>query len=172
MLPLRPTSPLPSKQHREMIWRRRRQTTHSRSSQATRRYLRGTPTWAPASASASHAALMPLQPMMSCSFWVLARDAWLPTQPHGRGYAVLVGVANGDGAWHGLVMIVELIDPHPYSFTVSSLPCTLIYTVTYMSDRLFTQANPNPHFPPHLNCVGLTLVHFPAQPQALLSPTY
>ena len=38
-------------------------------------------------------------------------------------YAVLVGwgVANGDGAWRGLVTIVELIDPRPSIF---SLPCT------------------------------------------------
>jgi len=36
-------------------------------------------------------------------------------------YAVLVGGGNGDGAWRGLVTIVELIDPRPYIF---SLPCT------------------------------------------------
>ena len=30
--------------------------------------------------------------------------------------AVLVGGTSGDGAWRGLVAIVELIDPRPYMF--------------------------------------------------------
>ena len=37
----------------------------------------------------------------------------------GTGYAVLVGGSNGDGAWHNLVTIIELIDPRPY---IISLP--------------------------------------------------
>jgi len=65
----------------------------------------------------------------------------------GRGYAVLEGGANGDGAWRGLVTIVELIDRCPYK-SQSPVYGRLIYTVTYMSDRLLTQANPNLHLPP------------------------
>jgi len=61
-------------------------------------------------------------------------------------YAVLVGGANGDGARRGLVTIVELIDPRPYIFQVTVYG-NLIYTVIYMSDRLLTQANPNPRLP-------------------------
>ena len=39
----------------------------------------------------------------------------LPFPFHNQGYyAVLVGVANGDGTWRGLVTIVDLIDPSPY----------------------------------------------------------
>jgi len=62
-------------------------------------------------------------------------------------YAVLVGGSNGDGAWCGLVTIVELIDPRPYIFQVTVYG-NLIYTVIYMSDRLLTQANPNPRLLP------------------------
>jgi hypothetical protein len=65
----------------------------------------------------------------------------------GTDYAVLVGWANGDGAWRGLVAIVELIDPRAYMFQ-SAVYGRLIYTVTYMRDRLLTQANPNPRLPP------------------------
>jgi len=36
-------------------------------------------------------------------------------------YAVLVGGANGDGAWRGMVMIVETIDPHSYIFSLPDL---------------------------------------------------
>jgi len=57
---------------------------------------------------------------------------------------VLVGRSNADGAWRGLVTIVELIDPRPYFFQ-STVYGRLIYTVIYMSDRLLTQANQNPH---------------------------
>ena len=67
-------------------------------------------------------------------------------------YAVLVGGSNGDGARRGLVTIVKSIDPRPYNFQVTV--CNyLIYTVTCMNDRLFTQANPNPRLPPHPICV-------------------
>jgi len=62
-------------------------------------------------------------------------------------YAVLVGGSNGDGAWRGMVTIVELIDPRPYIFQ-SAVYGRLIYTVIYMSDRLLTQANPDPRLPP------------------------
>ena len=58
-----------------------------------------------------------------------------------------MGVANGDGAWRGLVTIVELIDPRSYIFQ-SAMYGRLIYTVIYMSDRLLTQANPDPRLPP------------------------
>jgi len=58
-----------------------------------------------------------------------------------------VGGSNGDGAWRGLVTILELIDPRPYIFQFAVYG-RLIYTVIYMSDRLFTQANTNPHFIP------------------------
>ena len=54
---------------------------------------------------------------------------------------------NGDGAWRGLVTIVELIDPRPYIF-LSAVYGNLIYTVIYKSDRLLTQTNPNPRLPP------------------------
>ena len=62
-------------------------------------------------------------------------------------YAVLVGGSNGDGAWRGLVSIVESIDPRPYNFQ-SAVYGRLIYTVIYMSDRLLTQDTPNPHLTP------------------------
>ena len=62
-------------------------------------------------------------------------------------YAVLVGGSNGDGAWRGLVTIIELIDPRPYIFQ-SAVYGRLIYTVIYMSDRLLTQANQNSRLPP------------------------
>jgi len=62
-------------------------------------------------------------------------------------YALLVWGVNGDGAWRGLVTIVESIDPRPYIFQVTVYG-NLIYTVIYMSDRLLTQANPNPRLPP------------------------
>ena len=62
-------------------------------------------------------------------------------------YAVLVGGSNGDGAWRGLVAIVELIDPHPYIFQ-SAVYGRLIYTVIYVSDRLLTQADPDVYLPP------------------------
>jgi len=65
-------------------------------------------------------------------------------------YAVLMGGSNGDGARRGLVTIVELIDPRPYIFQ-SAVYGRLIYTVISMSDRLLTQANPDPRLPP--NCV-------------------
>ena len=38
-----------------------------------------------------------------------------------------MGGSNGDGAWRGLVMIVELIDPRPYMFQ-SAVYGRLIYT--------------------------------------------
>ena len=50
-------------------------------------------------------------------------------------YAVLVGGANGDGAWRGLVTIVVLIDPRPY-IVQPAVYGRLIYTVIHMSDRL------------------------------------
>jgi hypothetical protein len=62
-------------------------------------------------------------------------------------YAVLVGGSNEDGAWRGLVTIFELIDPRPYK-NQSPVYRRLICTVIYMSDRLLTEANPNPHLPP------------------------
>jgi hypothetical protein len=42
-------------------------------------------------------------------------------------YAVLVGGTNGDGAWRGLVTIVDLIDPLPYILQ-SAVFGRLIYT--------------------------------------------
>ena len=72
-------------------------------------------------------------------------DSFLNTR--GSMYAVLVGGSNGDGAWRGMVTIVELIDPRPYIFQ-SAVYGRLIYTVIYMSDRLLTQANPDPRLPP------------------------
>jgi len=67
----------------------------------------------------------------------------------------MVGGSNGDGAWRGLVTIVQLIDPRPYMFE-STVYGRLIYTVCSfcMSDRLLTQANPNPRLLPHPICVG------------------
>ena len=60
-----------------------------------------------------------------------------------------MGGANGDGAKRGLVTIVELTDPRPYMIQ-SAVYGRLIYTVIYMSDRLLTRANPDPHLPPHI----------------------
>jgi len=65
----------------------------------------------------------------------------------GASYAVLVQGSNGDGACRGLVTIDELIDPRPYNVQ-SAVYGRLIYTVICMSDRLLTQANPNPRLPP------------------------
>ena len=62
-------------------------------------------------------------------------------------YAVLVGGANGDGAWRGLVTIVESIDPRPYILQ-PAVYGRLIYTVIYMSDRLLSQENANPYLTP------------------------
>jgi hypothetical protein len=56
---------------------------------------------------------------------------------HFRGYAVLEGGSNGDGAWLGPVTIVELMDPRPHTFQ------SAVYG-TSMSDPLLTQADPNP----------------------------
>jgi hypothetical protein len=66
---------------------------------------------------------------------------------HASIYAVLVGGANGVGAWRGLVTIIELIDPRSYMFQ-SAVYGRLIYTVIYMSDRLLTQANHDLRLPP------------------------
>ena len=62
-------------------------------------------------------------------------------------YAVLMGGSNGDGALRGMVTLFELIDPRPYQ-NQSPVHGRLIYTAFYMSDRLFTQENPNPHLTP------------------------
>ena len=70
------------------------------------------------------------------------------------GTAVLWGGGNGDGAWHGLVTIVELIDPRPYNFQ-PAVYGRLIYTVIYMSDRLLTQENSNPHLTPPPDLRGM-----------------
>jgi hypothetical protein len=66
-------------------------------------------------------------------------------------YAVLVGGANGDGAWRGLVTLVESIDPRPYIFQ-PAVCGRLLYTVIHMSDRLSTPENANHHLthPPDL----------------------
>jgi hypothetical protein len=76
----------------------------------------------------------------SGKIWQCLGSVW-----HCLAYAVLVGGSNGDGAWRGLVTIVELIDSRPYIFQ-SAVYSRLIYTV--MSDRLLTQANPDPRLPP------------------------
>jgi len=52
-------------------------------------------------------------------------------------YAVMVGGSNGDGAWRGLVTIVELLHPRPYIFQ-TPVHGSLIYTVIYVSNRLLT----------------------------------
>ena len=49
-----------------------------------------------------------------------------------------MGKADGDGAWRGLVMIVELKDPRPYIFQ-TPVYGSLMYTVIHMSDHLLTQ---------------------------------
>jgi hypothetical protein len=64
----------------------------------------------------------------------------------GAGCAVMAGGSNGDGAWRGLVTIVELLDPRPYTFQVT-VYSKLIYTMIYMSDRLSTHAPQNPRLP-------------------------
>jgi len=65
----------------------------------------------------------------------------------GGGYAVMVGGANGDGAWRGLITIVELIDPRPYNFQ-PAVYGRLIYSVIYVMDRLLSEANPDLRLPP------------------------
>jgi len=78
-----------------------------------------------------------------------------------RIYAVLVGGSNGDGAWPGLVAIVELIDPRPYMFQ-SAVYGRLIYTRIHMRDRPLTQAHRNPRLPspPDLRrCEAHTVAH-------------
>ena len=74
------------------------------------------------------------------------RLIFLPQSVRGAGYAILVGGSNWDGAWRGLVTIVQLIGPRPYMFQ-SAVYVRLIYTVIGMSDRLLTQANPDPRLP-------------------------
>jgi hypothetical protein len=71
-------------------------------------------------------------------------------------YAVLVGRANGDGAWGGLVTIVESTDPRPYIFQ-PAVYGRLIYIVIYVRNCLLTQQNPNPHliFPPDMRRLKL-----------------
>jgi len=65
-------------------------------------------------------------------------------------YAVLVGGANGDGARRGLVTIVVSSSRLTLAHTFFQPPVygMLIYTVIYMSDRLFSQAISNPRLPP------------------------
>jgi len=62
-------------------------------------------------------------------------------------YGVLVRGANRDGSQRGLVTIIHLIDPRPYTFQ-PAVYGRLIYTVIDMSDHLLTQENPNPHLTP------------------------
>jgi len=62
-------------------------------------------------------------------------------------YAYRVGGSNEDGAWRGLVTIVELIDLRPYILQ-PAVYGRLICTVIYLSDRLLTQANLNPRVTP------------------------
>jgi hypothetical protein len=57
---------------------------------------------------------------------------------YGICYAVLVGGANGDGAWRGLATIAESINPHPYIFQ-PAVYGWLFYTVIYTGDRLLTK---------------------------------
>jgi len=84
-------------------------------------------------------------------------------------YAVLVVGSNGDGAKRGLVTIVELTDPRPYNLQVTVYG-NLIYTVIYMSDRLLTQANPNPRLPPPPDLRRTVPVASPSNAQACLLP--
>jgi hypothetical protein len=57
---------------------------------------------------------------------VKIRQVVLPrhASEQGTNYAVLVGVSNGDGAWRGMVTILELIDRRPYIFQLK-LPCAV-----------------------------------------------
>ena len=83
--------------------------------------------------------------MFNCPF-VAIEETYGECRPHSF-YAVLVAGANGDGARRGQVTIVELIDPRPYIFqpaVYGKLICTVICT----SDRLLSQAIPDPHLPP------------------------
>ena len=64
----------------------------------------------------------------------------------------MVGGSNGDGAWRGMVTIFESIDRRPYK-NLSPVYRRLIYTVSYVSDRLLTQENTNPHLTPPADCV-------------------
>ena len=57
------------------------------------------------------------------------------------------GGGGGGCERDGQVTIIELIDPRPYIFQ-TPVHGSLIYTVIYMSDRLLTQANPNPRLFP------------------------
>ena len=75
---------------------------------------------------------------------------WCSPRHQGRqvtSYADRLGGSNGGGAGRGMVTIVELTDPRPYIFQ-PPVYGRLIYTVIYMSERLLTQANPNPRLPP------------------------
>ena len=61
------------------------------------------------------------------------------------------GGGKWNGAWRGLVIVLELIGLRPYIYQPPVYE-RLICTVMYMSDRLLTQTNPNSHlpFPPEL----------------------
>jgi len=62
-------------------------------------------------------------------------------------YAVLVGRSIGDGAWRGLVTIVESIDPRPCNFT-TPLHVSLIYTVIYERPSINSSKSASPFPPP------------------------
>jgi len=60
-----------------------------------------------------------------------------------------VGGSNGNGAWRGLVPIVDLLDPRPYKISLPISKADLhSYTIISMSDRLLSQADPTPRLPP------------------------
>jgi len=66
--------------------------------------------------------------------------------------AVLVEGSNCDGAWRGMVTILEFIDPRSYISQVTVYN-NLIYTVLYVSESILTQANSNPGLLPVPSCV-------------------
>ena len=63
-------------------------------------------------------------------------------------YAVLVGRSNGDGAWRGLVTIVEVIDPRPYIFQVAVYGNLDLRVHCNLYERpSIDSCNPNPRLP-------------------------
>ena len=80
-----------------------------------------------------------------------------------------MGMARGAVCSRSLLF--ELLKPRPYNFH-PPVYGRLIYTVIYMSDRLLSQANPNPRLPSPADMRSITVQlyngyvtkHSPARP--------
>ena len=62
-------------------------------------------------------------------------------------YAVLSGGTNGDGAWRGMVTIVESIDPRPYNSVTRISEADLLYN-SYERPSMNSSKPKSPFAPP------------------------